>query len=142
MFDFFFFSSRRRHTRCALVTGVQTCALPIYAAAASAEQKALALSAVGVAVIEVAKGSDGTWSVKAGSKYNKRHTGNDTYRVGGPASGILPSTIKGTLNNCSSGRTPWGTYLTCEETTDRKSTRLNSSHSCASRMPSSALKKK
>src|SRR3546814_6190687 len=27
----FFFSSRRRHTRCALVTGVQTCALPIYA---------------------------------------------------------------------------------------------------------------
>src|SRR3546814_14316241 len=28
-----FFSSRRRHTRCALVTGVQTCALPIYQAA-------------------------------------------------------------------------------------------------------------
>src|SRR3546814_5645061 len=28
----FFFSSRRRHTRCALVTGVQTCALPIYLA--------------------------------------------------------------------------------------------------------------
>src|SRR3546814_1074893 len=28
----FFFSSRRRHTRCALVTGVQTCALPIFAA--------------------------------------------------------------------------------------------------------------
>src|SRR3546814_2127798 len=27
---FIFFSSRRRHTRCALVTGVQTCALPIY----------------------------------------------------------------------------------------------------------------
>src|SRR3546814_8668525 len=27
--DWFFFSSRRRHTRCALVTGVQTCALPI-----------------------------------------------------------------------------------------------------------------
>src|SRR3546814_8987426 len=30
----FFFSSRRRHTRCALVTGVQTCALPISALAA------------------------------------------------------------------------------------------------------------
>src|SRR3546814_10325152 len=29
MLCFFFFSSRRRHTRCALVTGVQTCALPI-----------------------------------------------------------------------------------------------------------------
>src|SRR3546814_3162052 len=29
LFMFFFCSSRRRHTRCALVTGVQTCALPI-----------------------------------------------------------------------------------------------------------------
>src|SRR3546814_18083758 len=29
MWFLFFFSSRRRHTRCALVTGVQTCALPI-----------------------------------------------------------------------------------------------------------------
>src|SRR3546814_10042052 len=29
LFFLFFFSSRRRHTRCALVTGVQTCALPI-----------------------------------------------------------------------------------------------------------------
>src|SRR3546814_4707950 len=31
LISLFFFSSRRRHTRCALVTGVQTCALPIYA---------------------------------------------------------------------------------------------------------------
>src|SRR3546814_2807712 len=45
----FFFSSRRRHTRCALVTGVQTCALPIYVDAvdhplgrARAEQSRLA----------------------------------------------------------------------------------------------------
>src|SRR3546814_10072376 len=30
MLFYFFFSSRRRHTSCALVTGVQTCALPIY----------------------------------------------------------------------------------------------------------------
>src|SRR3546814_998328 len=30
LFAVCFFSSRRRHTRCALVTGVQTCALPIY----------------------------------------------------------------------------------------------------------------
>src|SRR3546814_20322293 len=35
-FVFFFLSSRRRHTSCALVTGVQTCALPISAGAASA----------------------------------------------------------------------------------------------------------
>src|SRR3546814_7223237 len=30
LFNDFFVSSRRRHTRCALVTGVQTCALPIF----------------------------------------------------------------------------------------------------------------
>src|SRR3546814_19677231 len=35
LFFFVFFSSRRRHTRCALVTGVQTCALPIYVAVLS-----------------------------------------------------------------------------------------------------------
>src|SRR3546814_8459852 len=43
MFFLFFFSSRRRHTRCALVTGVQTCALPIcryWRAASEADQKA------------------------------------------------------------------------------------------------------
>src|SRR3546814_4130942 len=36
---FFFFSSRRRHTRCALVTGVQTCALPISGDRDDGEQK-------------------------------------------------------------------------------------------------------
>src|SRR3546814_5518072 len=35
MYYVFFFSSRRRHTRCALVTGVQTCALPISGGAES-----------------------------------------------------------------------------------------------------------
>src|SRR3546814_3917506 len=34
----FFFSSRRRHTRCALVTGVQTCALPISSGVSPAER--------------------------------------------------------------------------------------------------------
>src|SRR3546814_20506869 len=43
----FFFSSRRRHTRCALVTGVQTCALPICLLDAAA-QAAVPLSGEGV----------------------------------------------------------------------------------------------
>ena len=88
------------------------------AATATADQKALALSGVGISVVEVAKGSDGKWAVKAGSKFNKRYSGNSNYRAGGPAAGQLSGTIKGMLNNCSSGRTPWGTYLTCEESTD------------------------
>src|SRR3546814_10330828 len=37
----FFFSSRRRHTRCALVTGVQTCALPICPAGRGARARPL-----------------------------------------------------------------------------------------------------
>src|SRR3546814_5201780 len=37
-FSCFFFSSRRRHTRCALVTGVQTCALPISNTARAGDQ--------------------------------------------------------------------------------------------------------
>ncbi len=88
------------------------------AATATADQKAIALSAVGVSVVEVAKGTDGKFAVKAGSRFNKRYSGNTDYRVGGPAAGLLSPTIRGTLNNCSSGRTPWGTYLTCEETTN------------------------
>src|SRR3546814_6632005 len=39
---FFIFSSRRRHTRCALVTGVQTCALPI-----SSQEHDLRISHIG-----------------------------------------------------------------------------------------------
>src|SRR3546814_18734648 len=84
----------------------------------SSDLKALALSAVGIGVVEVAKGEDGAWAVKSGSTYNRRYTGNSSYRAGGPAAGVLSGTIKGMLNNCSSGRTPWDTYLTCEETTD------------------------
>src|SRR3546814_5120931 len=42
----FFFSSRRRHTRCALVTGVQTCALPISAIFIGIEEAAAGIFAI------------------------------------------------------------------------------------------------
>src|SRR3546814_5864213 len=42
----FFFSSRRRHTRCALVTGVQTCALPICSAAIARLDVGISVSSV------------------------------------------------------------------------------------------------
>src|SRR3546814_3160102 len=54
----FFFSSRRRHTRCALVTGVQTCALPIYPQAtkdASGRLRVAAASTVGDKGLERSK---------------------------------------------------------------------------------------
>src|SRR3546814_2836779 len=52
----FFVSSRRRHTRCALVTGVQTCALPISSysykiGSGTAEQDQITISLEGVSII-------------------------------------------------------------------------------------------
>src|SRR3546814_2480072 len=52
----FFFSSRRRHTSCALVTGVQTCALPIYVGAARLET---AVATVAVADTAAGETKDG-----------------------------------------------------------------------------------
>src|SRR3546814_3623509 len=49
----FLFSSRRRHTRCALVTGVQTCALPISAAHDPAQRVSRRLDPVAVAVAAI-----------------------------------------------------------------------------------------
>src|SRR3546814_6720535 len=54
----FFFSSRRRHTRCALVTGVQTCALPISDAQAQSYERS---STAGKAQREE-KWVHGSWS--------------------------------------------------------------------------------
>src|SRR3546814_5228753 len=51
LFFIFFFSSRRRHTRCALVTGVQTCALPI----SPAEVQKMLAAAAGTAEVELAE---------------------------------------------------------------------------------------
>src|SRR3546814_3597204 len=59
----FFFSSRRRHTRCALVTGVQTCALPI-----SSSPMTMATTPTGTGAIAVVAGQDYTvswWAQKS-----------------------------------------------------------------------------
>ncbi|MGQ2941825.1 MAG: PhoX family protein [Blastomonas fulva] len=101
-----------------LMSDAEATAVQANPAAATATQRQLALSAVGVGVVEIQRGTDGKWSVVANSRFNKRYSGNSNYRAGGPAAGLLSTNIKGTLNNCASGRTPWNTYLTCEETTD------------------------
>jgi len=101
-----------------LMSDSEATAVQANPAAATATQRQLALSAVGVGVVEIQRGADGKWSVVANSRFNKRYSGNSNYRAGGPAAGLLSTNIKGTLNNCASGRTPWNTYLTCEETTD------------------------
>jgi len=89
----------------------------------SAEEVHKALACEGVSVIEVQR-QDGQWHFVQGSRYNRRIHGNAPIRVGGPAAGHAllqtsadPKGVKvlGTFQNCANGKTPWGTYLTCEE---------------------------
>ncbi len=80
-------------------------------------------AAHGIAVIEVERRAGG-WQMVRPSKYARRITGNTPFAIGGPAAGHVlmrtaadPAgrTALGTLGNCASGKTPWGTYLSGEE---------------------------
>ena len=89
----------------------------------SAEKVRKSQAAHGVAIIEVAE-RNGQWQVVRPSPWARRITAGTPMTVSGPAAGHTlmrtsadPSgrRVLGTLNNCGSGITPWGTYLTCEE---------------------------
>ncbi len=77
----------------------------------------------GLSVIEVRR-ADGRFSYDKASAYNRRVTPLTPMRISGPARGnALVKTkfspagtdCRGTLNNCGTGTTPWGTFLTGEE---------------------------
>jgi len=81
------------------------------------------MNAHGVAVVAVQRGDDGNWLLQR-DRRNRRITACTPMRISGPASGhrLLRTAYspdgtraRGTMNNCSHGVTPWGTYLTCEE---------------------------
>lgn len=81
------------------------------------------LASHGVSVVEIAKLADGDWKPLR-SRLNRRITVSTPMEFTGPARGsnLLKTKyspkgtrIRGTLNNCANGYTPWGTYLTCEE---------------------------
>jgi uncharacterized protein len=80
-------------------------------------------AALGVSVIEVEQ-NDGRWQIVNPSPWARRFTVATPMTFGGPAAGSAllrtaadpkGTRVLGTLNNCASGITPWGTYLTCEE---------------------------
>lgn len=73
----------------------------------------------GVSVVGIQR-EEGTWKVYDAGSARRIHV-NTSVAFSGPAAGseFLQTTLgnapQGTLNNCGSGFTPWGTYLTCEE---------------------------
>lgn len=92
----------------------------------TAEKTKKSQAAHGVSVIEVeaGKGRGEGWRVVRPSKYARRFTAYTPFAVSGPAAGhpLMRTaadpegrTVLGTLNNCASGMTPWGTYLSGEE---------------------------
>lgn len=89
----------------------------------TAEKVKKAQAAHGIAVIEIEQ-KNGHWHLVRPSRYARRITANTPFALGGPAAGHAmmktaadPAgrTVLGTFNNCASGLTPWGTYLSGEE---------------------------
>ncbi len=89
----------------------------------SPEEVRKAQASEGVSVIEVQR-QDEQWRFVQGSPYNRRIHGNTPIGFGGPAAGHpwlqtqadkQGRKVLGTFQNCANGKTPWGTYLTCEE---------------------------
>lgn len=68
----------------------------------------------GISIVEVARQQNGSWKVVESARA-RRLTANTPMRISGPATSAVGEKVQGTLNNCAAGRTPWGTYLTCEE---------------------------
>jgi uncharacterized protein len=80
-------------------------------------------AARGITVIEIERQGDG-WALVRPSRYARRITATTPLAIGGPAAGhpLMQTaadpagrTVLGTLDNCASGKTPWGTYLSGEE---------------------------
>jgi secreted PhoX family phosphatase len=87
--------------------------------------KSQAAHGIGVFEVSFGAGGDGArWRTVPSSHYGRRITANTAIDLTGPAAGhdLLKTDddptgrlVKGTFNNCAGGRTPWDTWLSCEE---------------------------
>jgi uncharacterized protein len=97
--------------------------------ATTAEQKRIEIEAHGASIVEVSLNTGtGVWSYNPNSPYNRRITGSTPMLISGPCAGNVHlktnadptgTQVKGMLNNCGGGYTPWGTILTAEENFDQ-----------------------
>lgn len=81
------------------------------------------INAHGVSVLRIARAADGTWQIRSDPR-NRRVTGATPMVFAGPARGSAllrtkyspdGTMVRGTLNNCAHGVTPWNTYMAAEE---------------------------
>lgn len=93
---------------------------------ASEEQMRVAMAAHGGSIVELEReGGTGKWVLSQGERaFNRRVTADTPMRLSGPAAGheLLRTEedpqgtqVRGMLNNCAGGMSPWGTFLTAEE---------------------------
>lgn len=96
----------------------------IYAKQRLAQDVRREINAHGVAVVEVKRSANGQFELVKDSKFNRRVTSATVVDIAGPAAGsdllktkydITGKTTRGINNQCGSGASPWGTYLTVEE---------------------------
>lgn len=82
------------------------------------------IEAHGIGIVEIGRDANGQWSYNRASQYNRRLTGTTPMAISGPAADHewlktsadpTGQDIRGTLNNCAAGRTPWGTVVSAEE---------------------------
>src|SRR3546814_10058010 len=129
----FRFSSRRRHTRCALVTGVKTCALPI-----SLAQPAGATHRPGSATVTVEVARHRALDVVPALAQGALGVVPGHRRLSTDVVSVALQLRLHVLETLALVLAERVVAVLAGRLVDRKSTRLNSSHSCASRMPSSA----
>jgi secreted PhoX family phosphatase len=81
------------------------------------------MAAHGGTIVEIRK-EGGKWQVVRDGKYNRRITAETEMTITGPAAGndrlktgydATGTKVRGTVNNCAGGVTPWGTYIMAEE---------------------------
>ncbi|MDA0659203.1 MAG: PhoX family phosphatase [Planctomycetota bacterium] len=87
---------------------------PLPPAAIPLEKVRKSQYAHGVSIVEIARDANRAWRVVESDRA-RRITACTPMRIAGPAVSRVGTTVAGTVNNCAAGRTPWGTYLTCEE---------------------------